>query len=531
VGAAVELGAPQIGFRMNSQSDQSRFQSASEQARRNFEQARRQLGGAAVTDRARGALGAVRGWSSRHLPGGEPTLWLGVGFILLILFVWAILPAGTTGNQGRAGMGGPQPVGVAQASRGDIDVTLNALGTVTPLATVTVRPQVSGQIVSLPLQEGQMVKAGDVLAQIDPRTFKAALDQARGQLARDSAALANARLDLKRDQALYASNAVSQQVLATQEALVKQDQGTVMSDQGNVEQASINLGYTRITSPVAGRVGIRQVDVGNFVSAGQSGGIVVVTQLQPISVLFTVPEDNIGDIVGRLNAGAEMRVDAYDRTQTTKLASGRLSAVDSQVDTTTGTVKLRALFDNSDGTLFPNQFVNARLLVDTLRNQVVVPAAAIQRGAQGTFAYVVKPDHTVEMRTLTLGPQQDDRISVTKGLNPGETVVTDGADRLQDGSEVAIPSGEKVAKVAPAQNATALPAADNARAARRAKLTKACGADIKKYCADSEGFAVFGCLRKNSDSLSSVCQAALKSAGTGHGGGRHGGFGMRGPGG
>ena len=500
--------------------------SSDQSSRRSFDEPRRSFGGAAepYLRQAGNTVGRVRGWSSRHLPGGEKTLWIVIAIILLALFIWWLLPGSQSGQSRFGGMGGPQPVAVAAAQRGSLDVTLNALGTVTPLATVTVRPQVSGQIIRFDFQEGQMVKAGDLLAEIDPRSFQAALEQARGQLARDAAALANARLDLKRQQGLAAANATSQQALDTQAALVKQDEGVVTSDQANVQAAAINLGYTRVTSPVAGRVGIRQVDVGNFVSAGQTSGIVVVTQLQPISILFTVPEDNIGAIMPRFNAGEALTVQAYDRTQTTKLATGRLGAVDTQVDTTTGTVKLRALFDNSDGALFPNQFVNVRLLVQTLRNQVVIPAAAVQRGSQGTFVFVVQPDHTAAMRSITLGPQQDDRVAVVKGLNPGETVVTDGADRLHDGAEVTIPSGQKVEKVAPAANAAGSPAAATpSREERRAKLEKACGEDIKKYCASSEGFAVFGCLRENRDSLSAPCQDVLKNMRGRRGGGSGGG--------
>jgi len=496
-------------------------------SRRGFDEPRRNFGGAAepYLKTAKQAVGGVRDWSSRHLPGGEKTLWIVGGLILLGLFIWWLLP-GSQSSAGRfGGMGGPQPVGVAAAKRGSIEVTLNALGTVTPLATVTVRPQVSGQIVRFDFQEGQMVKAGDLLAEIDPRTFQAALSQARGQLDRDSAALANARTDLKRQQGLYAANATSDQALATQQALVKQDEGVVMADQANVQQAAINLGYTRITSPVAGRVGIRLVDVGNFVAAGQTGGIVVVTQMQPISVLFTIREDDIPSVLRRYNAGEHLVVQAYDRTQTTKLATGTLSAVDSQIDTTTGTVKMRAMFDNQDRALFPNQFVNVRLLVQTLKNQVVIPVAAIQRGAQGNFVFVVQPDHTVAMRSVNLGSQQDDNVAVTKGLNSGETVVTDGADRLHDGSEVTIPSGQAVAKVAPATNAGPAPVASGpqSREERRAKMMKACGDDIKKYCASAQGFEMFACLRDHADSLSPACQAVRKQMAHGHGGGGGGG--------
>ena len=439
---------------MNSQGDDAGQYQA--EARRNFEETRQRFDGGVrpYLDKAGDAVNGVRGWSSRHLPGGERSLWVFLGLMGLIVFFWAILPGKNAGDNG-SGQGGPQPVGVSVAAKGDIDVTLNALGTVTPLATVTVRPQVSGQLQRVDFEEGRLVKAGDLLAEIDPRSFQASLDQAKGQLARDNALLANARLDLKRQQGLYAANATSQQSLATQEALVKQDEGATMSDQANVESASINLGYTRIVAPVTGLAGLRQVDIGNFVSAGQTAGIVVVTQLEPISVLFTIPEDNIGDVVSHMNGGRPLAVAAYDRSQTTKLADGRLLAVDSQVDTTTGTVKLRAMFDNADHALFPNQFVNVRLLVNTLRSQVVVPASAIQRGASGTYVFVVKSDHTVAMRSVTQGQQQDDRVSILKGLNAGETVVTDGADRLSDGAEVTIPSGQKVANVAAPVDATA----------------------------------------------------------------------------
>ena len=447
---------------MTSPSDEtSRVHAAAEDARRNFEAARRRFsdtGGRLkpYLGKAGAYVGGARRWCAKHLPGGERTMWVILGLIVLILFVWAILPGQSTGNQRGFGADGPQPVGVAMAAKGNIDVTLDALGTVTPLATVAVRPQVSGQLWRIAFQEGQLVKAGDLLAEIDPRSFQASLDQAKGQLARDSALLANARLDLKRQQALYAANATSQQVLDTQAALVKQYGGTVLSDRANVESATINLGYTRIVAPVTGLAGLRQVDVGNFVAAGQATGVVVITQLEPMSVLFTIPEDSIGDVVSRMKSGGKLSVIAYDRSQTAKIATGTLSAVDSQVDTTTGTVKLRALFDNADGALFPNQFVNIQLLVDTLRRQTVVPASAIQRGSSGAYVFVVKPDHMVAMRAVTLGPQQGDRVSIVKGLNVGETVVTDGGDRLREGAEVTIPSGQKVdASVAPPKEAAA----------------------------------------------------------------------------
>jgi multidrug efflux system membrane fusion protein len=458
----------------------NRFDTAKDAARRNFEEARRRFGTG-----GNGELNAYGRWRERHSQLNK-TIWVAVALVLVGLFVWWLLP-GKVNNDLSRGAGGPQPVGVARAVKGPIDVTINALGTVTPLATVSVRTQVSGTIVRFAFHEGQMVKAGDLLAEIDPRPFQAALDQAKGQLARDQASLVNARIELKRQRALMAANATSQQNVDNQIATVKQDEGTVVSDQANVQSAAINLGYTKVSSPVAGRAGIRTVDVGNFVSAGQSAAIVVVTQLQPISVLFTVPEDNIGAIMARFSAGESMQVDAYDRAQTNKLATGRLAAVDSQVDTTTGTVKLRAMFSNDDSELFPNQFVNVRLLVNTLQDQVVIPAAAVQRGASGTFAFVVKSDKTVSMRVITLGVQQDDRVAVTKGLNPGETVVTDGADRLRDGGEVTIPGGQTVADVkAPA------------------------GADFKKYCDGLKGPEMFMCMREHRGDFSDACKTEMK---------------------
>lgn len=396
-------------------------------------------------------------WADTHVPGGKKAFWIVIGLLLLGLLIWAIRPGANEGtSNGRFGAGGPMPVGVATATSRDVNITLNALGTVTPLATVTVRPQVSGNIKSINFEEGQMVKAGDVLAVIDPRTYIAALDQARGALEKDVATLQNARVDMKRYTDLYAQKAVSQQIYATQVATVRQDEGVITSDKANVEAAEINLGYTKITSPVAGRVGLRQVDVGNLVQAGQTNEIVVVTQLRPISVLFTVPEDYIDSIMDRVNGGAKLQVQAYDRSQSKLLSTGVLATVDNEIDVTTGTVKLRAMFDNPDMMLFPNQFVNTKLLINTLHNQIVVPAAAIQRGAEGAFVYVVGADKTVSIRTVTPGPADGDRTSITKGLNAGETVVVDGADRLRDGSEVTIPAKGK-AGMTPAPSAQQSP--------------------------------------------------------------------------
>ena len=463
-------------------------------------------------------------WGAARVPGGGKTLAIGLGLLLLLLLLWAIRPASNSTRNGAFGAGGPQAVGVARAAAGDMNITLNALGTVTPLATVTVRPQVSGQLVQILFHEGQLVKAGDVLAQIDPRTFKAALDQAEGQLARDRALLENARVDLGRQKGLLAANATSQQQYATQAALVKQDEGIVKSDEANVEAAAINLGYTKITAPVDGRVGLRQVDVGNIVQAGQASGVAVVTQEEPISVLFTLPEDNIGDILARTGSGATLVAYAYDRGQTRLLATGTLATVDNQVDPTTGTVKMRAQFDNKGGELFPNQFVNIRLLVNTEHNQTLVPVAAVQRGSQGDFVFVVEPDKTVSMRTVKLGASDSTKIVIRQGLKPGDTVVVDGADRLRDGAEVTLPNvSAPIAK--PSVSATG--GEDAARAARRAKMAAAlkqfCADDMKKYCPNAQpGADTFMCIRQNRDNFSADCQAALKKL---RGGGRRGGGG------
>ncbi|HEX4272904.1 MAG TPA: efflux RND transporter periplasmic adaptor subunit [Rhizomicrobium sp.] len=470
-----------------------------------------------------GMWGGFKSWSGRH-PRLSRMVWFAVGLALLALLIWAIYPGKSTGRRGLINQGA-QPVGVARAISGDINVTLNALGTVTPLATATVRPQVSGMLVKLNFTEGQMVKQGDTLAQIDPRPYQAALDQARGALARDIANLANAKVDLGRYQALQKQNAISDQQVATQDALVKSDEGIVVTDQANVETARINLGYTNIVSPVDGRAGIHLVDIGNIVTASQSNGIVVVTMLQPMSVLFTIPEDNIRQIMARLAGGATLPADAYDRAQVNKIASGTLSAVDSVVDPTTGSVKLRALFDNKDNALFPAQFVNIRLLVDTLHSQTVIPVAAIQRGADGSYVFVVTPDKTVSQRDVKTGVQDGNNIQILSGVKAGDTVVVDGADRLRDGADVEIPN--QTAKIAAPSGAGA---DDAARAARRAALQKdlaqSCSADVKKLCPTAQpGRETRMCLFQNRDSLSADCSKVFSRMRQGGGGGRRGGGG------
>ncbi|MCC7347760.1 MAG: MdtA/MuxA family multidrug efflux RND transporter periplasmic adaptor subunit [Variibacter sp.] len=339
---------------------------------------------------------------------------------------------------GRFAGGGPMPVLVAPAQAGDIDITLSALGTVTSLATVTVRTQISGQLVRVAYQEGQSVNKGDLLAEIDARPYEAALKQAQGQLARDQALLEGAKVDLARYRRLAAQNAVARQQLDTQEALVAQYEGTVAADQALVQTAQLNLDYCRILAPISGRVGLRPVDQGNYVTPGDASGIVVITQLKPISVMFTLPEDSLQSVLRRVNAGARLPVSAFDRGGANKIADGVLRTVDNQIDTATGTVKLRAEFANDEQTLYPNQFVNVRLLVDTLKDMIVVPTSAVLRGVPGTFVYLVNADETVSVRKVEVGPVDRGRTLIRSGLAAGDRVVVDGSDKLRDGAKIVL---------------------------------------------------------------------------------------------
>ncbi len=338
---------------------------------------------------------------------------------------------------GAAGGRPPITVGVSKASPGDIPITVSALGTVTPLATVQIQARVSGMLDRVGFKEGQLVRKGQVLAQIDPRPFRAALDQAEGQLRRDQAALADAKLDLQRYKTLVAQDSIAKQTYDTQAALVAQDEGTVKTDQGSVETARLNLEFARVTSPVSGRIGLRQVDPGNQITANQSTPFTVVTQLDPITVVFSVPETAIGAIAAHGPAG--LPVTAYDRVGGAVLGTGQLITLDNLIDPTTGTVKGKATFANGGGALFPNQFVNVTVLVDTLRNQVVVPTTAVRHGPQGDYVWVLQADRTVKTRPVKVGPGTAETVSLVSGVAIGETVITDGGDRLRDGAKVVLP--------------------------------------------------------------------------------------------
>jgi len=365
-----------------------------------------------------------------------------------------------------AGAARVQPVTVVPVRLRDVPVLLSAIGTVQALNTVTVRAKVDGELRALRFQEGQLVKAGQVLAQIDPRNYEIALAQAKGQLARDQAQWRNARLDLERYKDLLAKDAIARQQVDTQEALVAQLDGTVQTDQAQVDNAQLQLSYTQITAPISGRLGLRLVDPGNMVRASDATGLVSITQTQPVNTVFALPESQLPLLRRKLQAGQALTVQAWDREQKQVLATGRVSSLDNAIDTSTGSIKLKAVFANADQSLYPNQFVNMRLQVDTLAQALVVPASAIQRGAQGTFVYVVKDDNSVAVRRIQLGASEGDFTSVQGELKPGERVVSDGADRLRDGAKVEIitpsfrPSGRPGTPAgtasAPARSASAL---------------------------------------------------------------------------
>ena len=380
-------------------------------------------------------------------PRPRKALWRNALLIVLVFLAAAALAlalsrcaAGPGGSAAtRAGRRPSVTVGVAKASVGEVPITLNELGTVTPAATVQVNAQVSGPLTQVVFKEGDLVRRGQLLAQIDPRPFKVAVDQAKGQLARDEATLAGARRDLARYQALLAQNSIARQTVEDQAATVKQDEGTVAADRAAVASAELNLAYTRIVAPVAGRVGLRQVDVGNLITANSATPIVVVTEVEPIDVVFAVPEDGISAIAAHPGYGVNLPVTAYDRGGGAVLAQGTLIALDNLVDTTTGTVKAKARFANANGALFPNQFVNVTILVDTLKNQVIAPTTAVRHGPQGDYVYVLQADRTVKMTPVKVGPGTGETTSIVSGLAAGQTVITEGGDRLRDGAQVTLP--------------------------------------------------------------------------------------------
>ncbi|SFU86372.1 MdtA/MuxA family multidrug efflux RND transporter periplasmic adaptor subunit [Pseudoduganella namucuonensis] len=352
-------------------------------------------------------------------------------------------PGGPGGGGGRRG-GAPTTVGVATAELADIPVVLDALGTVTAAATTTVRPQVTGILQKVLFKEGQMVKAGQVLAQIDPRQFEMSLMQASGQRQRDEAQLENAKLTLERYRTLLSQDSIARQDVDTQAALVKQLEGTVMTDRASEGTARLNLGYTKVIAPISGRVGLRVVDVGNLVSSGDTAGIAVITQLSPIDVEFSVPQDRAPDVMAGVQAGEPLNAVALDRTRANALDTGRFSALDNQVDTQTGTIKAKARFANTKNTLFPSQFVNVRLELRTIKDAVMVPVTALRHGTKGDYVYVLKEDRTVSVRPVTRGQSTVDRTEIRTGLKAGEKVITEGADRLKDGAKVTLP-GDKPA--------------------------------------------------------------------------------------
>lgn len=373
----------------------------------------------------------------------------------LLLGATAVVAAlGSVSAYGFMGMGGkggqdasrPIPVSTAAVGRGDLKIFLNGLGTVTPVANVTVRSRVDGELLRVHFAEGQTVRAGDLLAEIDPRAFQVQLTQAQGQHARDSALLQNARMDLERYQLLWSQDSIAKQQVDAQQSLVHQYEGAVQADQGQIDDARLQLAYARIVAPIGGRVGLRQIDPGNIVHASDANGLVSIAQVQPIAVLFTLPEDNLPLIVRKLQAKTPIPVAAYDRQQRRLLATGTLLTVDNQIDTTTGTVKLKAQFRNDDSALFPNQFVNVRMQIDTRRDVALLPTAAIQRGAQDNFVYLIGADRKVKLQTVQLGDTEGDQVVIEGGLQVGDQVVVDGVDKLREGSLV-----EPVPRAAPGE--------------------------------------------------------------------------------
>jgi multidrug efflux system membrane fusion protein len=381
-----------------------------------------------------------KGVSNRAHKAGTRGRWLIVLLVVCLIAVGIYLlfnkEKSRAAKQGQKASTPAVPVVAIETKKTDFNVYLTGLGSVTPVNTVTVRTRVDGQLMEVLFKEGQIVNSGELLARIDPRPFEVQLTQAEGQMARDMAQLKNAQLDVERYRVLWEEDSVQKQLLDTQEALVRQLEGALKTDQGQIDGAKLNLVYCRITSPITGRIGLRLVDPGNIVHATDTNGLIVITQLQPITVIFPLPEDNLPQILARLRTGSPLPVEAYDRAMKQKLATGSLLTVDNQIDPTTGTVRLKAIFPNEKNELFPNQFVNARLLVNIVHGVTVIPSPAIQRGPQGAFVYVIKADRTAMVRPIGVGEVQEGEVSVRTGLSPGELVVVDGADRLREGTRV-----------------------------------------------------------------------------------------------
>ncbi|HWE98270.1 MAG TPA: efflux RND transporter periplasmic adaptor subunit [Caulobacteraceae bacterium] len=467
--------------------------------------------------------------------------------------------ASARGGRGGGARGGrpATTVGVAKASLGEMPIEQTALGTVTPMATVQVNARVSGQLVKVGFREGQMVRKGQLLMQLDPRPFQIALQQAQATMAHDEAALAEARVDLARYATLKAQDSIATQTFDTQVALVRQDEAVVKQDAATVANARLNLDYSHITAPVSGRVGLRQIDVGNQVTANQTTPVTVVTQIDPITIIFPLPEDAIGAVMSH-HGGAGLEVTALDRSGGTVLAHGKLLTLDNAVNTTTGTVNGRAVFHNQDGKLFPFQFVNVILLVDTLENQVIVPTTAVRHGPKGDYVWVLQADRTVKQRPVTVGPASPETVSIASGLQAGETVITDGGDRLRDGGTVVLPGqrpaggggrgghhshGSGGAAGASTDDSAATSAGPGAEpssgapaagtggsqapgaAAHASSMGQACRADIMRLCASEAASgdrdARRACMRQNFPKLSPSCQAAIKAR-MGQGGGQDG---------
>jgi len=375
-------------------------------------------------------------WNKRYWIGLLGMALLGVG--IYVFFVKSGKADPPPARQGQNSAARAVSVVTAKAKTGEMNVYLTGLGTVTPLNMVTVKSRVDGQLMRVLFREGDVVAAGALLAEIDPRPFQVQLTQAEGQMAKDQAQLKNAQIDLERYNVLYQQDSIAKQQLDTQEALVRQDEGAIKVDQGQIDNARLQLDYCRITAPISGRVGLRLVDPGNIVHASDTNGLIVITQIDPIAVIFAIAEDSLPQVQQQMRGGRQLPVEAYDRDLKHKLATGSLMTIDNQIDPTTGTVKFKAVFPNKEGVLFPNQFVNARLLVDTVPNVDLVPNAAIQHSPQSAFIYVVKPDDTVEVRNIQIQGGAGDETAISRGLSVGEVVVTDGVDKLQPGAKVAL---------------------------------------------------------------------------------------------